>query len=249
MDAIVLAAGFGTRLRPLTDETAKPLLPVAGRPVLSRVLEDVRQIKDLSSIVIVANGRFHEDFRSWSRTEPKGVPIKVLNDGAMNNEGRLGALRDLEFGLAALKTPQPLLVVGGDNLFPPTLGRAAARYRENTAIPLLLVRKLDEPVPPNRYSEITLDPEGTVVSFREKPDNPESLYSAICGYFFPAAVRTWLEQYFSDGGNEDATGHFLAWLCARGRLRAELVIRPIFDIGTKSDLESADRHFRMQEHP
>ena len=248
MKVVVLAAGFGTRLYPLTDSCAKPLLNVGGMSVLSRILQSVRRIPGLRSLTVVCNGKFHQDFLRWQESEPVWPPMRIISDGALDNDHRLGALRDLELGLLAEEETatdprEPVLVVGGDNVFFLDLCEVAAAFRSHPSDPLLLLRRVPEPVPPGRYSEVLLDAGGRVARFREKPTSPESALSAICLYFFPSALLGWLAEYGACGGNPDAPGHFLAWLSERTTLRAYPLPEPFFDIGDAATLLAARQHF------
>jgi len=240
MKAILLAAGFATRLHPLTLERAKPLLEVGGRPVLSRLLERVLELPDLDEVVVVVNGRFREQFEAWRAGLGVALPVRLVDDGAWDDAGKLGAIGDLALALERTADDgAPLFVGAGDNLVEADLAAYGRRFLEDPQRPLLIVRRIEGEVPPGRYSEVVLGPDGRVESFREKPAEPRSDLSAVGLYFLPAAVRGWIRRYLDEGGNPDAPGYFLEWLAAREPLRAAPLEGTWHDIGNLQTLAAA----------
>ncbi|MCR9246857.1 MAG: sugar phosphate nucleotidyltransferase [bacterium] len=249
LQAVFLAAGFATRLYPLTENCAKPLLEVGGRPMLSRIVEQVQRTDAVERGVVVANGRFHADFERWHAQSGTRLPLATVNDGARTNETRLGAVRDLALGLEALArdadpdhpSPDGYLVLACDNLFDFDLSRLVDRFGANGK-GQLIVRQVPSPVPPGRYSEVML--RGTSVErFREKPADPESDLSAIAVYLLPPNLPTLIRDYLDAGGNPDAPGFLLAWLSERIALEATRLDGEWLDIGSTEDLERARRAY------
>lgn len=245
MKAVILAAGFATRLYPLTRDCAKPLLDVAGRTVLGRLLDRVLELDEVSEIVIVANARFHDDFAAWLASESIRCSVQLLNDGARENDTRLGGIADMALGIeAALDdgtaegSNDGIAVLAGDNLITFDLlpfAREFARLGE----PMLLARRLPPERAAARYGEVELDAAGVVTSFREKPPDPRSGIAATCLYFFPASIRAHLAAYLAEDGDHDAPGNFLAWLVPRVRTHGRLFDGKLFDIGNLESLERA----------
>ncbi len=241
--AVFLAAGFATRLYPLTLNRAKPLLEVAGVPMMTRILRQVEACGGVADGVVVANGRFHADFRAWERGAGAGFPITVVNDGAMTNETRLGAIRDLALALETAPAREDFdgyLVLACDNLFEFDLARLSDRFAASGR-GQLIVREVPTPVPSGKYSEVMLDAAGVrITRFREKPANPESNLSAIAVYLLPRELPTLVREYLAAGGNPDAPGHFIAWLSERTPLEATRLDGRWIDIGSAEDLARAD---------
>ena len=242
MRGLVLAAGFATRLYPLTRDRAKPLLDVGGRPVLSRLLDRLAGV-ELSELCVVTNGRFHDQFEAWRAAEERPYPIRLVNDGAQDAEHRLGAVRDMALGLDSMPDgDEGVMVLAGDNLvdfdFAPY-----ARTFQAVGRPLLLVRTLSEPPPPLRFGEVQLDNAGNVVRFREKPADPRSRVASTCLYFFPPDIRAWVAEFLESGGDGDAPGFFLEWLVAKVRVAAMPIEGTLHDIGNLDSLEAARRAF------
>lgn len=243
MNVIVLCAGYATRMYPLTRDVPKPLLEVGDRAVLSHLMDRVLAIDGLRHGILVTNHKFADRFRDWLKHYEPPIPFEVVDDGSTCEDDRLGALRDLALGWDALPAAargEDTIVVGGDNLIDFDLRGPAARFRASGQ-PLLLARRIEGTVPPNRYSEVVLDQDDVVTRFREKPPDPRSDLSCICLYMFTADVRDRLANYLDGGGNPDAPGHFLAWLTERCEIRAARIEGPWFDIGSIETLEEARR--------
>lgn len=242
--AVFLAAGFATRLYPLTETQAKPLLEVGGKPMLTRIIRQVAGSGAVVDGVVVTNGKFHGDFEAWDRSPRAPLPLTVVNDGAMTNETRLGAIRDLSLALERMPEPTGIdgyLVMACDNLFDFDLSRLVERFRV-ACTGQLIVRQVPNPVPSGRYSEVMLDGD-RVARFREKPQEPESDLSAIAVYLLPRELPGLVRDYLSGEGNPDAPGHFLAWLSERLPLEATPLTGQWLDIGSVEDLEKAQAAF------
>ena len=242
MKIVLLAAGFATRLYPLTRDCPKSLLPIVGRPVLDRILDRILTVPGVERCVLVTNARFLSQFATWAAQNKDRIPIEIVNTGAMTPDARHGAIVDMRAGIAAAGTEGPILVAAGDNLLDFDL-TSSARIFETDSSPLLLIHRLREPVPPGRYSEVHVQ-DGEVTHFREKPGNPTSPWSAICLYFFPPGILGSLDDYLSGTGDRDAPGHFLAWLAHRTPIRATEIPGRRLDIGTPEALEAARAWFR-----
>lgn len=240
--AVFLAAGFATRLYPLTLSCAKPLLEVQGQPLLTRILRQVERAGGVEDGIVVANARFHADFVAWAAAVRPRLPLSIVNDGAMTNETRLGAVRDLAL---ALDTAEPVhevdgyLVLACDNLFDFDLARLVDRF-EATRAGQLIVREVPPPVPAGKYSEVMLDGD-RIVRFREKPSDPQSNLSAIAIYLLPHELPALVREYLAAGGNPDAPGHLLAWLATQLPLQATRLDGRWLDIGSAEDLAAANR--------
>jgi len=240
MKAIVLAAGFATRMYPLTRDRAKPLLGVGGKPVIGRLVDRIVALPEIDEVIVVANGRFHADFEAWAAGLDLRVPVRVLNDGAVDDETKLGALGDLSLAVRSLDDHDaPLLVAAGDNLIEFDLAPYAQLFAARPDRPLLLVREIEGEIPPRRYNEVVLDHAGQVQSFREKPDDPQSPLAAICLYFFPGDVRAALAGYLEEETNHDAPGYFVQWLHTVRPLAAARLDGGWHDIGNLETLERA----------
>jgi len=240
--AYVLAAGYATRMYPLTRDVPKALLEVGGRPILSHLMERLRRLEGLTDVVIVTNDRFYEHFRAWADAQEPWVDLTVLNDGTRTNEDRLGALGDLQ--LAVDRVPlgdDHAVVLASDHLFDIDLEEVHRAFlvRGRTT---LLVRRVEHPEGLSPYSEVTLGEDGRVVRMREKPSDPQTDLSAIALYFMTADDLALL-PVFLETGNCDAPGYFLSWLSARVPCYATPLTSRWFDIGSVEGLAEARARF------
>jgi len=227
---------------PLTRDVAKPLLEVAGAPILTHIVERILELPDVREIVVIANARFAPDFQRWAGALDSHAPVRVLDDGSTGDANKLGAIGDLAFALRAVPPDGDWLVAAGDNLLAFGLGELHTAYRAHER-PLLAVRQIERG-DPSAYNEVKLGADGRVTVFREKPGDPVSALAAIALYFFPAHVASRLFQYLDEGGNPDAPGHFIAWLVGRTEVRAAPIPGEWFDIGSLEGLEIARKRFR-----
>lgn len=244
MKVVLLAAGFATRMHPLTRERAKPLLEVGGRAIVDYILRRALALEGVSSGVVVTNARFHAGFERWLAGFEAKVPLSLVCDGVHEEARRLGAVGDLRLGLEAAGGGEDdsYLVVSGDNLIDSDLAPLAAEFRRRGA-PLVVVRELAGAVPPRRHGEVELDGDGRVTSFREKPDDPRSPLAATSLYFFPPEVRALVGEYLAAGGNPDAPGHFVEWLVRRRPVYAARFEGRWFDVGSLESLAAARAAF------
>lgn len=243
MKAYLLAAGYATRLHPLTLDQPKPLLEVGGRALLDHLLDRIAPLDDLSEIVVIANERFHAHFEAWlARARAAApVPIRLLNDGSTSDDDKLGAIGDIAFAFERCPPgDEPCLIAAGDNLFDADLRAVQARFRERERH-TLIVRPVQHDGGPTPYNEVTLDDEGRVLRFREKPQDARGGWSAIAVYFLLPEVDALLRSYLAEGGNPDAPGHFIAWASARAPFEAVPLEGRWFDIGSRETLAEARR--------
>jgi glucose-1-phosphate thymidylyltransferase len=240
--AYVLAAGYATRMYPLTRDFPKALLEVGGLPIISHLMRRLRALERLTDVVLVTNDRFYDRFLEWTAAQEPWVRFTVLHDGTFSNETRLGALGDLRFALEEVPIEDDhAIVLASDHLFDIDLEEVHREFLERGRT-TMLVRKVELPDGPSPYSEVTLDGEGRVVRMREKPSDPQTDLSAIALYFLPAGDLALLDEYLEEG-DHDAPGHFLAWLVERVPCFATQFRSRWFDIGSIESFEEAKSLF------
>lgn len=251
MQVVVLAAGFATRLYPLTRDRAKPLLEVGGKCVLAWLLDSALAIPGVTRCVIVSNARFAKDFEAFVASYTSDVPMVVVDDGATEEHGKRGAVGDLALALEHTDPDGPLLVAAGDNLIDFALADYAQLFGGAGGRPMLMVREIAGQVPPKTYSEVVLveaaDGElESIASFREKPADPRSKFSAVGLYFLPGNVRNNVRDYLDADGEPDAPGHFFQWLCSERPVAAARLRGGWHDIGNHETLAQARAAFPEQ---
>ncbi|HKG09711.1 MAG TPA: nucleotidyltransferase family protein [Gaiellaceae bacterium] len=246
MEAVVLAAGYATRLRPLTNRVAKPLLPLAGRPMIDYLADKIDEVGDVEAIHVVTNSRFAADFEAWASSRSGRVPVRVHDDGTTSNNDRLGAIGDLRFVIerAGLED-EDLLVVAGDNLFDFSLEEYVAfwRSRGGSAIGVHDVGDLDLA---RRYGIVELDDSDRVVSLAEKPERPAGTLASIAAYLFPAEHAALVRKYLEEGNAPDQPGRFVVWLYPRVPVHGYRFQGDWLDIGDREQLLEADNRMRRR---
>jgi glucose-1-phosphate thymidylyltransferase len=245
MKVIILAAGYATRLYPLTLTQPKPLLPVAGKPMIDYVLDNLAPIGDIDRIYVVTNAKFAEHFERWAsdyRAKKAKLNFTVVNDQSTDDSNKLGAIGDIRFVLKTQNVTDDIIVVAGDNLFSDKLSDFGRFCREKNA-PVLAVYDVGNLDEIKKYNAITMDGEGRITFFEEKPRNPTSTVTGIALYYYPKATVPMIDQYVSEGNNPDQPGRFVQWLYTRVPVYTWKVPGLWFDIGAKETLEEANRIF------
>ena len=242
MKALLLAAGYATRLRPLTDEIPKPLLPVGGRPMVDWILDRIAALAEgIEGVHLVTNALYAPAFARWAG--PRGVVVH--DDGTASNETRLGAIGDIRFAVErGVLGGAPLLVIAADNLFEFSLVDYVAFWRRRPGGSALAVHRLADPSLAPLYGVVELDAEDRVIALQEKPDAPRSDLVSTAAYIFSAAHLALIERYLAAGNAPDPPGSFLTWLCEREAVYGFRFREEWLDIGELSQLEAADRRYR-----
>ncbi len=249
MTGIYLCAGYATRLYPLTLKCAKPLLPVADRPIMEYSLAKLRAaVFGLRRVVVVTNDLFFAQFEEWRRTRRFSFEVVLVNDGTRSNDERLGAIRDLEMALKQTQANEDVVVLAGDNIFDFDLKPffAGAARRSSATVGVYDVGDLQLA---NQYGLVELGPENRIVKFLEKPKRPETTLASMGLYYFPRACLADLGAYLAEGGRPDAPGYFVDWLSQKREVYAHVFQGIWFDIGDAASYEKADELFRAADRP
>jgi len=242
MQLIVLAAGYATRLYPLTRDTPKPLLPVANRPMIGRVLDATAPITDIDQAIVVTNDRFAPQFDNWAATAQAPFPVAVLNDGTSSNDDRLGAIGDLHKALKDHAINEDVIVIAGDNLFTEPLGKFGKFCRGQTTpcLGVYDVGTLDEAT---KYGVVDVDRNWCITNFEEKPAKPKSTLIGIALYYYPQAMLCEIDRYLAEGNNPDQPGRLIQWLYPQQTVHAWPVPGQWLDIGSHDTLSEAQEIF------
>lgn len=243
MNILILAAGYATRLYPLTLNKAKPLLAVGGKPIIEWLTDNFVGIPDVETIYVVTNAKFAADFQAWSQNYRKRHPelkFKVVNDGSTSDADKLGAIGDINFVVTHENlSNNSLLIAAGDNLFTGSVADFVnyARGSEVT----VAVYDVGDLEAIKKYGNIAVDAEGIITRFEEKPQKPEGTLAAIALYYYSPAVLSLLRTYLAAGNNADQPGRFVQWLYTRKPVKTFRIRGKWLDIGSKETLENADR--------
>ena len=240
MKAIVLAAGYATRLYPLTLDRPKPLLPVAGKPMLDHVLGALAKLP-LDRIYVVTNARFAPQFDEWAAGYDDSR-VRVVNDGTTSPEDKLGAIGDIGFVLDREQLDAELVVVAADNLFSESLDKFGQAVADRDG-PVLAVYDVGDLEAIKEFNAITIDDAGRITHFEEKPAEPQSTLTGIALYYYPRDTLPLIRQYLAEGNNPDQPGRLVEWLYTRVPFYTWRVPGIWYDIGSAASLEEADRIF------
>lgn len=247
MNVLILAAGYATRLYPLTLTKAKPLLEVAGKPMIEWVLDNLAPVSDIQTVYVVTNNKFAKDFQTWSeqyQERQAKLRVKIINDGSNDDSDKLGAIGDINLVLIREDLANDdLLVVAGDNLFSEPLTDFVQSARGSEAT--LATYDVGDLEAIKKYSAITTNAEGVITSFEEKPAEPKSTLTGIALYYFSRAIVSLFTTYIAAGNNPDQPGRFIQWLYQRKPVKTHQIQGTWFDIGSKETLEEANELFKQ----
>jgi glucose-1-phosphate thymidylyltransferase len=244
MKALILAAGYATRLYPLTKEFPKPLLEVKDRPIIDYILDKLDAVASIDEIFIVTNSKFISFFRKWVKSVKSSKKITLVDDLTKNNQDRLGAIGDINFVIKNKKVCKDLLVVGGDNLFSGPLKGFLDSAKKNIRSVNIGLFKLKHKIDASRYGVAKLNKQNKVVSFEEKPKHPKSCLVAMCLYFIPGNLLGLSKKYAQEKSKQaDATGGYIAWLKDTVDVYGYIFKGSWFDIGDYKYLNAAKEIF------
>ncbi len=244
MIAILLCAGFGTRMYPLTKKRAKPLLPVAGRPLIDYLLDQFLGFPGLTAVHLVTNSRFWGQFEAWRReVEPvfkaSGIRLLLHDDGAKHNEGRLGANGDLAFVLDRIEMPDGVLVAGGDNILRFELRPAWEAFRHGGRnLVLALAEQSEEKL--RRSGVLVLDVNDRVIAFSEKPAEPLTRWLCPPFYFLNRAALAAARPFLGARQTPDAMGTLIRYLIDKVPIYAFKIEGDRLDVGSLDAYLKAD---------
>lgn len=243
MKTIILAAGYGTRLYPLTKERPKPLLPIAGKPIIEHIIAHLDPVPRIREIFVVTNDRFYSLFRQWEKRFSSRFFIEVINDGTRSNEDRLGAIGDVHFAVRHANLDDDVLVIGGDNLFDFDLTEAAEEFvRRRRSV--IGVYDMKDPCKVARlYGVVKIDKAGRVIKLDEKPEKPASALISTAIYFFCREDVQELNRCIESGYNPDNSGDFIRYLAGIREVYAHAFHGVWYDIGSSEQYEAANNQY------
>ncbi|MBI4563584.1 MAG: nucleotidyltransferase family protein [Planctomycetes bacterium] len=233
MKALLLGAGYATRLYPLTRTRPKPLLPIGGVTILQRICDQILRIPTVDRIYLVTNHRFVSHYYTWLRdfqeSRKPAVPIEIFDDLTTSNDDRLGAIGDIDFVLRHAKVDDDLLVIAGDNLFDFSLTEFVAFGQSKGAA--VCVKDVESKELASLYGVVKVDANHRILDFEEKPPVPRATLVAVGVYFFGRKCLALFRQYIEEGQSKDQPGYFVQWLHQKIDLYAYAIPGSWYDIG------------------
>jgi glucose-1-phosphate thymidylyltransferase len=240
--AIILTAGYAVRLYPLTENFPKPLLKIAGKPLIEYIIEKINEIKEVNEIIIVSNHKFIDHFYSWNKNFKNPIPIKIIDDGSTTNENRLGAIKDSLFAIEKENINEDILIIAGDNLIEFSLNDFYKNFKKLNKNLIAVYDIKDIEKVRKKHGVAILDKNNKVIGFQEKPENPLSTIKSICCYIFKPEIKNLIKEYIKNN-NPDATGFFIEWLINHTEVYAHIFKEPVYDIGNMESYLNANRIF------
>ena len=265
MICIILAAGYATRLYPLTENFPKPLLEVAGKPILDWLIDDMNKTGLIDEYIVISNHKFAPIFNEWSKVKSQKIPeqssptrslskvkgqnqpssfvlrpssldIVVLDDGTSSNATRLGAVKDIDFAIDKLKLDDDLLVMAGDNLLDFGLEGFIRYAKEKNATCVMRYYEADE-ARLHKTGVAEIDTDGRILSMEEKPANPKSHWCIPAFYYYTRKDARLIKKGIASGCGIDAPGSFIAWLSTQTPVYTYEMPGKRYDIGTLESYE------------
>mgnify|MGYP001589438432 CR=1 FL=1 len=246
-DVILLAAGYSTRLYPLTKNFPKHLLEIGGKPVITSIVEKLEGLNGVNRTYIVTNNRYFPHFVEWKRNLNTTLEIEILNDGTMSEEHRLGAIGDTYFVIKEKEIANPLMVVCADNLFDFQLNELVSYFRKKER-DVISVSVVTDKTMLRHLGVVSLDEDNKIVLFKEKPEEPFSNLATNGIHLYTRETVAMIKEYLMQGNNPDQPGRFLEWLYPRKDVYGFISKGRIIDIGTSESLEKARKEFTFSSY-
>lgn len=243
MKCMILAAGYATRLYPLTENFPKPLLKVGDRAILDWLVDDIEAAGGVDGFIVISNHKFAGHFRSWADSRPvSSASFTVVDDGTSTNETRLGAVRDIQFAMNSLGIQDDLLVIAGDNILDFSLGEFI-RYAEDKQTSCIMRYYEPDSLRLHKSAVVEVDADGRILSMEEKPEEPKSHWCCPPFYFYRKEDARRVAEGIAAGCGVDAPGSFAAWLSAHAPMHAMEMPGRRYDIGNLESYRSVCERF------
>ena len=240
MKAIILVAGYATRMYPLTENQPKALLPLRGKPVIDYILDQINRLPAIDKIYVVSNTKFYGHFVDWSKNAPTTLPIEVLDDGTTSNDNRRGAIGDIYFTLTEKNINEDIFIIAGDNYFTYDLREQYDLFQQK-GCDTLAGKEINDIEQLKAFAVAKLDSEGKVLDLVEKPKVPESNIAIFASYFYRKDTLPLFNQYLDEGNDPDPPGSFPQWLHKKRDVYAYIMNGDCYDIGTIAMYEAMNK--------
>lgn len=243
MKCIILAAGYATRLYPLTENFPKPLLKINDKPIIEWLMDDVSD--RIEEFIIVTNHKFADIFEDWKkeRINKRNEKITIINDGTLDNEHRLGAVKDLELALNSCEKDDSYLVMAGDNLLDFDLSSFIDfSIKKNTSC--VMCHEENDLKKKQKTAIITVDEDDKILTYEEKPKEPKGNLAVPPFYAYRHEDIVRIEEALNGGCGHDAPGSFAAWLSRQTPMHAYKMPGKRYDIGDLASYEEVQRIFK-----
>ncbi len=241
MKCLILAAGYATRLYPLTENFPKSLLKVQDKTILDHLVDDIDTLKEVDEYVVISNHKFYNHFVEWAQS--KRQKITVIDDGTVSNETRLGAVKDIQFAIEKLSISDDVLVIAGDNVLDFSLTKFIT-YAKNKGTSCIMRYFEGDALRLKKSGVASVDENDKVLDMVEKPLEPKSNWCCPPFYFYKKQDAEKIAQAIDSGCGTDAPGSFVAWLCKNSTVHAMEMPGNRYDIGNLESYEKVQKEYK-----
>lgn len=256
MKVLLLAAGYATRLYPLTENMPKSLLPLGKKLIIDYIIESIDELDEVTEIILISNSKFANQFTDWAnshkeeRESSSKAPISILNDGTNSPDNMRGAIGDILFAMGEKEINEDICIMAGDNIFTYKLSDMYDFYKKCGADTLVAIH-VPEKHQLQRLAVAVLSEEegkeGLVLDMEEKPEEPKSNWGIYATYFYKKETLPLFTEYINEGNSPDAPGRFPAWLYKRQPVYAFKANGNCIDIGTLDNYEAICKDFENKD--
>lgn len=241
MKCLILAAGYATRLYPLTENFPKPLLTVGEKNILDWLIDDIDGAGLVDEYVVISNHKFAHHFEAWAKT--KEQKITVVDDGTSSNETRLGAVRDIQYAIDSLSIDDDMLVIAGDNVLDFSLTKFVAYSKEkNTSCIMRYYEASEKKL--QKCGVVSIDENDLITDMEEKPECPKSNWCCPPFYYYTKEDAKLVKVGIESGCGVDAPGSYIAWLCKQTKVHAMEMPGKRYDIGNLESYAKVQEEYK-----
>lgn len=239
MTCIVLAAGYATRMYPLTLNFPKPLLEIGGKRIIDWLLDDMES-SGVDRTVVISNHKFIDQFSSWARTRRNTI---VIDDGSIDNDHRLGAVKDIEFAIESLNLDDDLIILAGDNVLDFSF-KKFIEYGKAKGTTCIMRHYQPSIEKLRKTGVVVVDENDRVLSMEEKPQSPKSNWAVPPFYFYTREDSKMIKEGIAAGCGTDAPGSFISWLVTKRPVHAYEMPGHRYDVGSIEGYEKIKAEYK-----
>ena len=241
MKCLILAAGYATRLYPLTENFPKPLLDVGGKTILDWLVDDIDTAGLVDEYVVISNHKYAHHFEKWAAT--KTIKVTVVDDGTSSNETRLGAVKDIQFAIDQLNLDDDMLVIAGDNVLDFSLTKFVRYAKEkNTSCIMRYYEASEQKLV--KCGVVEVNDADRILSMEEKPAQPKSHWCCPPFYYYTQEDAKLVAKGIESGCGTDAPGSYIAWLCTQTPVHAMEMPGKRFDVGNLESYQKIKEEYK-----
>ncbi len=241
MKCLILAAGYATRLYPLTENFPKPLLKVGDKTILDWLIDDIDTSREVDEYIVISNHKFAKHFEEWAAK--KSQKITVVDDGTSTNETRLGAVKDIQFAIEKCQIDSDMLVIAGDNVLDFSLTKFIAYAKQkNTSCIMRYFEKEEKRL--QKAGVVCVDEKDKITGMEEKPFAPKSNWACPPFYYYTKEDARLVKKGIEAGCGTDAPGSYIAWLCKESDVHAMEMPGSRYDIGNLESYQNVQKEYK-----